>query len=81
MEFECILEAKPIGDVKWSKGGAVINPGGRYSTKAVTNGNKHVLTLQIADINVNDGGDYVVFSKNASGEASANIKLNLGQSK
>ncbi|KAL5971457.1 Hemicentin-1 [Taenia solium] len=81
VEFECVLEAKPIGDVKWSKGGSLINPGGRYTTKAVTNGDKHVLTLQIADINVNDGGEYVVFSKNASGEASANIKLNLGQSK
>nr|CDS16821.1 titin [Echinococcus granulosus] len=81
VEFECILEAKPIGDVRWSKAGALINPGGRYTIKAVTNGNKHVLTLQIADINANDGGEYVVFSKNASGEASANIKLNLGQSK
>lgn len=81
VEFECVLEAQPIGDIKWSKAGVVINPGGRYTINATSNGSKHVLTLQIADVNAGDGGDYKVTSKNASGEASANIKLNLGQSK
>ncbi|VDL60884.1 unnamed protein product, partial [Hymenolepis diminuta] len=81
VEFECVLEAQPIGDIKWLKGGVVINPGGRYTINVVSNGSKHVLTLNIADVNPSDGGDYQVKSKNPNGEASANIKLNLGQSK
>ena len=81
VELECVVEAQPIGDVKWSRDGAPITPGGRFINNVVSNGIRHVLTLRITDINANDGGEYVVLSKNTSGEASANIKLNLGQPK
>ncbi|KAM7536934.1 hypothetical protein Aperf_G00000079270 [Anoplocephala perfoliata] len=81
VEFECTLEAQPIGEIKWSKAGVTISQGGRYTINAVSKGSNHVLTLQIADVNISDGGEYLVKSKNPSGEASANIKLNLGQSK
>nr|CDS25744.1 twitchin [Hymenolepis microstoma] len=81
VEFECILEAQPIGEIKWSKGGVAIKPGGRYTINAVSNGTNHVLTLKIAEVNASDSGDYLVKSTNPSGEASANIKLNLGLSK
>uniref|UniRef100_A0A5K3ENA8 Titin n=1 Tax=Mesocestoides corti TaxID=53468 RepID=A0A5K3ENA8_MESCO len=81
VEFECILESQPIGDVKWSKDGVPIMSGGRYTINTVSNGSRHILTLRIAEITANDGGEYLVLSKNPSGEATANIKLNLGQAK
>ncbi|VDK88965.1 unnamed protein product [Dibothriocephalus latus] len=76
--FECTLTADPIGEISWSKEGTAIASGGRYKAGVQSSGTNHTLTLEISQINAQDGGDYAVLAKNAFGESSASIKLNLG---
>uniref|UniRef100_A0A0X3NNH5 Twitchin n=1 Tax=Schistocephalus solidus TaxID=70667 RepID=A0A0X3NNH5_SCHSO len=76
--FECTLIADPIGQISWSKEGTPIASGGRFKAAVQSSGTNHTLTLEISQINTQDGGDYAVVAKNAFGESSANIKLNLG---
>lgn len=76
--MECILEAHPVPDITWYQGEktCVDSPRIKMSRKA-TSKDTYVLTLEINDPKIDDGGNYRCNAFNAYGESNANIALNF----
>lgn len=76
--MECILEANPVPDITWFQGekACVDSPRIKMSRKA-TSKDTYVLTLEINDPKVEDGGNYRCNAFNSYGESNANIALNF----
>ncbi|KAF8572507.1 hypothetical protein P879_00960 [Paragonimus westermani] len=79
--FEVLLEADPLPELRWTKAGVEIKTGGRYKTDCKTKGFKHVVSLEISQVNADDGGEYLVTAKNKLGDSTATINLNIGAPK
>ncbi|KAF7262039.1 hypothetical protein EG68_01285 [Paragonimus skrjabini miyazakii] len=79
--FEVLLEADPPPELRWTKAGVEIKTGGRYKTDCKTKGFKHVVSLEISQVNADDGGEYLVTAKNKLGDSTATINLNIGAAK
>ncbi|CAH8634151.1 unnamed protein product [Dicrocoelium dendriticum] len=79
--FEVMLEADPLPELRWTKAGVEIKTGGRYKTSCQTTGTQHLVSLEIAQVNAEDGGEYLVNAKNKLGDSTATINLNIGGSK
>lgn len=76
--FECRLKCDPQPTITWLQGSKVIENGGRYViTQTKEGADLYIITLQISNIGIQDGGEYKVLAKNARGDATATINLNL----
>ncbi|XP_055958001.1 muscle M-line assembly protein unc-89-like isoform X2 [Patella vulgata] len=81
LSIECVCKAKPKPDLEWFKGTSSLKLGGRISSTVTEKNGTYVIILEIQNFTAEDGGQYKVTAKNASGESSANISLNLGKPK
>lgn len=76
--FECRLKADPAPSITWMQGTNVVQSGGRIKISQTKDAeNVYILTLEIAEVGIQDGGEYKVLAKNQRGEATATINLNL----
>ncbi|XP_052800015.1 twitchin-like isoform X4 [Mya arenaria] len=75
--IECKLSSNPAPQITWLLNNAMIESGGRHTITQNVADNVYVLALEIANIGIQDGGEYKVLAKNARGEAVATINLNL----
>lgn len=76
--IECKLAGDPNPNITWSLDDKVITSGGRYTTMHEGSGDAQQIGLEIAQVNLQDGGEYKVLAKNDFGESTATITLNLG---
>jgi len=79
MILECEIEATPAQNVTWYRGDQKLEFGKRIQALAmpVPGGNKTMLSLIINKVGTSDSGTYKVEVKNALGQISASINLNL----
>ena len=75
--IECKLSSDPASQITWLLNNTVVQSSDRYQLSQTQANGVYVLTLQISKIGVQDGGEYKVLAKNARGEATATINLNL----
>ncbi|XP_041366543.1 twitchin-like isoform X3 [Gigantopelta aegis] len=75
--IECKLTAEPKPTIQWLVGNQEVVAGGRINKTHISDGANHTITLEIAQVNLNDGGEYKAIAKNANGEAIATITLNF----
>ena len=75
--FNCELEANPEPAVTWFRGSEKLVDNDRIRTSATKDGNKYSLNLVVKNVSPDDSGSYKVEAKNALGQMSANINLNL----
>lgn len=75
--MECILEAHPLPDILWFH--ADKNPKSRIALKWCENllAKTYVLSLEIREPTIEDGGAYRCNAVNLYGESNANIALNF----
>ena len=75
---ECQTTSDPAPNVTWMFNGKQVMSGGRYLVGMKPNGNNNfLLSLEIADLTMQDAGEYKAVAKNPSGEASATLMLTL----
>lgn len=77
--FVTQIEAAPKPDIKWFRGASPLKSDARHEasvTKEPTS-NKYKLSLRIKNVKPEDSDTYKVEAKNAFGQMSANITLNL----
>lgn len=76
--MECVLEAHPVPDITWYQGErACIDTERLRMSRVATGKDTYVLTLEIRDPRIADGGNYRCNAFNAYGESNANIALNF----
>lgn len=76
--MECILEAHPLADITWFHGETVIQDSDRVKmSRKATSKDNYVLTLEILNPTIDDGGSYRCNAFNSYGESNANIALNF----
>lgn len=75
--IECQLSADPKPSITWLLNNRLIVPGERIFTDVRSEGHVHLIVLEISQVNLQDGGEYRAIAKNALGEATATITLNL----
>ena len=76
--FNCELEANPEPTVAWFRGAEKLLDNDRIKTSVTKkDGNKFSLDLVVKNVSPDDSGSYKVEAKNALGQMSANINLNL----
>ena len=77
--FTTEIEASPQPDIVWFRGSELLPRDQRLVTKvdAVPGSIKYVLSLTIKEVSQADSATYKVEAKNAFGQMSANINLNL----
>ncbi|XP_077990140.1 twitchin-like isoform X3 [Glandiceps talaboti] len=71
------LQASPRPSIQWTRNGIPITDGGKISIRIEADEDFYFLSLTISNVAGSDGGDYVVFAKNALGESTSTIKLNF----
>ena len=75
---ECQASCTPAPNVTWMFNGKVVMSGGKYLVGMKPNGNNNfLLSLEIADLSMQDAGEYKAVAKNPIGEASATLMLSL----
>ena len=77
--LECQLTADPAPSIEWSLNGKPITSGGRILTSMKKQGNTYLITMEISQVTLQDGGLYQALAKNVRGEATATITLNFDQ--
>lgn len=77
--LECLLEANPFPEITWSHGSDEIVDGARHRIvkKDADNKDTYILSLEIKDPTIEDGGQYKCHAVNELGESNANIALNF----
>lgn len=76
--MECILEAHPVPDIKWFHGDISIVDSSRIKmSRKATSKDTYILTLEITNPTLEDGGNYRCNAFNSYGESNANIALNF----
>ena len=75
--IECKLTAEPKPMIQWLVGSQEVVAGARINKTHTSDGANHIITLEIAQVNLNDGGEYKAIAKNVNGEAVATITLNF----
>ena len=76
--MECVLEANPAPEITWYQGEKVIEGSGRVRmSRKATGRDTFVLTLEVSEPTVEDGGNYRCNAFNNYGESNANIALNF----
>lgn len=76
--MECILEAQPMPEIKWFQGTKQINLTDRIKmTKKDGGKDTYILSLEISNPSMSDGGNWRCNAVNAFGESNANIALNF----
>lgn len=76
--MECILEAHPVPDIKWFHGDKSIADSSRIKmSRKATSKDTYILTLEITNPTLEDGGNYRCNAFNSYGESNANIALNF----
>jgi len=75
--IECKLSSDPAPQITWLLNNTVVQSSDRYKLSQTQANGVYVLALQISNVGVQDGGEYKVLAKNARGEATATINLNL----
>lgn len=79
--FECKLTADPVPSFVWSFHNSPLKNSSKYRQRILTEGNVHILILEIDHLNAGDSGDYKIKAKNQCGEADSIIKLNIETSR
>ncbi|XP_029656666.2 disorganized muscle protein 1, partial [Octopus sinensis] len=75
MECSCIADPKPT--ITWYKGSTLLKENNRLKLKTTQDKDKYTFMLDILNFTKDDAGVYKVVAKNAHGEGTANITLNL----
>ncbi|XP_054161595.1 twitchin-like isoform X2 [Oppia nitens] len=76
--LECLLESNPFPEITWYYGTRIITSTSRYSIKKMNSGkDTYILSLEISDPTIDDGGNYRCNAVNQLGESNANIALNF----
>lgn len=76
--MECLLEAQPLPDIKWFQGTKQINLTERVKmVKKDMGKDTFLLSLEISNPTIADGGNWRCNAVNAFGESNANITLNF----
>lgn len=76
--MECVLEAQPLPEITWFQGSRALNHSDRIKMKSKEIGkHSYLLTLEINDPTISDGGNYRCNAVNSFGESNANIALNF----
>lgn len=76
--MECILEAHPLPDILWYHVDTKLKNSDRIKmVRKSTSKDVHILSLQIHDPTIEDGGAYRCNAVNLYGESNANIALNF----
>ncbi|XP_077869356.1 myosin light chain kinase, smooth muscle-like [Saccoglossus kowalevskii] len=79
LTIQCELEADPRPQITWTCNGKELFDGGKFKILTDADEEFYFLSLEITDVSDADGGDYVVFAKNALGESTSKIKLNFAR--
>lgn len=76
--MECILEAHPLPDILWYHVDTKLKNSDRIKmVRKSTSKDVHILSLEIRDPTIEDGGAYRCNAVNLYGESNANIALNF----
>jgi hypothetical protein len=75
--MECRCTADPVPSFTWTLDGKPLTAGPRYKQGILSEGTTHTISLEIAQLTKKDSGAYKVTAKNAKGDGSANIELNI----
>lgn len=76
--MECILEAHPLPDILWYHADTNLKKSDRIKmVRKSTSKDVHILSLEIRDPTIEDGGAYRCNAMNLYGESNANIALNF----
>lgn len=76
--MECILEAAPLPEITWWQGTKQITESGRIKMLRKDVGkDTYMLSLEISNPVIGDGGSWRCNAVNACGESNANISLNF----
>lgn len=76
--MECILEAQPLPDIIWYQGSKAIDLNERIKMSRQDAGkDSYILSLEISNPTISDGGHWRCNAINAFGESNANIALNF----
>ncbi|KAL7669549.1 hypothetical protein ACOME3_010201 [Neoechinorhynchus agilis] len=80
--FECRLTADSPPQCEWYKGTDKLETGGRYIINIQSlPDDSYLVSCTVKDIQATDGGAYRVVAKNANGEATATLSLNISDNK
>lgn len=75
--LECRCTADPVPSFTWTLDGKAIAASTKYRQGILSEGNTHTIFLEVSQITAKDSGQYKVTAKNAKGDGSANIELNI----
>ncbi|CAF1142161.1 unnamed protein product [Rotaria sordida] len=75
--LECQCTADPVPSFVWTLGGKPIVLGTKYKQGILTEGNTHKIFLEFGQVGQKDSGIYKATAKNAKGDGSASIELNI----
>ena len=75
--LECRCTADPVPSITWTLDGKAVAAAARYRQGILSEGNTHTIFLEISQLTKKDSGAYKVTAKNAKGDGSANIQLNI----
>lgn len=76
--MECILEAYPVPDITWFQRDKEISDSSRMKmSRKATGKDTYLLSLEILNPSIEDGGNYRCNAFNIFGESNANIALNF----
>lgn len=75
--LECRCAADPVPSFVWTLDGKNIAVGPKYRQGILSEGTTHTIFLEIFQITAKDSGVYKVTAKNAKGDGSASIQLNI----
>ncbi|CAF1145362.1 unnamed protein product [Rotaria sordida] len=75
--LEGLCTADPVPSFTWTLDGKAISAGARYRQGILSEGNTHRIFLEILQLTKKDSGTYKLTAKNAKGDGSATIQLNI----
>jgi hypothetical protein len=75
--LECRCSADPVPSFTWTLDGKALSASAKYRQGILSEGNTHTIFLEISQIGPKDSGAYKVTAKNAKGDGSASIQLNI----
>ncbi|CAF4579023.1 unnamed protein product [Rotaria sp. Silwood1] len=75
--LECQCTADPVPSFTWTLDGKALALGTKYKQGIVTDGNIHKIFLEVFQIGTKDSGLYKATAKNAKGDGTASIQLNI----
>ncbi|CAF4995198.1 unnamed protein product, partial [Rotaria magnacalcarata] len=75
--LQCQCTADPVPSFAWTLDGKPIALGTKYKQGILTEGNTHRISLEVFQLVKKDSGAYKVTAKNAKGDGTANIQLNI----